>query len=208
MSGTGSVRPQLKHTSPAFARDGVTYIGGYGEITQIPDKSGVVHRLLELLDGTRTVPQVHRDLVEEFPDVTLAEVEAGIGQFDEARYLLDAAAAPDGMLDEYELSRWERNINFFGSYATLADNKHAFQRRLLDCRIALLGLGGLGSHLLLDLAAIGVGHVRAVEFDRVVISNLNRQILYRDADLGRPKLELATARVREFNPGSTSSRWS
>jgi bacteriocin biosynthesis cyclodehydratase domain-containing protein len=47
---------------------------------------------------------------------------------------------------------------------------------------------------------MGVGHVRAVEFDRVELSNLNRQILYRDSDVGKEKLAAAVARVREFNP--------
>jgi molybdopterin/thiamine biosynthesis adenylyltransferase len=194
------MRPQLKHTSPVFTRGGTVYVGGYGEVTEIPDEDGAVARLFSLLDGTRTVPEVHRDLAREYPHVTLEDVEAAVAQFDEARFLLDAGATADGLLDDYELRRWERNVNFFASYARLADNRYDFQRRLLDCRVTLLGLGGLGSHLLLDMAAMGIGHVRVVEFDRVELSNLNRQILYRDADVGRPKIDLAVDRVREFNP--------
>lgn len=194
------VRPQLKATSPVFTRDGVLYVGGYGEVTEIPDEDGAVSRLFSLLDGTRTVAEIHRDLAAEFPQVSLADVEAAVEQFDDARFLQDGAVSPAGLLDDYELRRWERNVNFFGSYARLADNRYELQRRLLDCRVTLLGLGGLGSHLLLDMAAMGVGHVRVVEFDRVELSNLNRQILYRDADVGLPKIDLAVARVREFNP--------
>jgi len=102
------------------------------------------------------------------------------------------------VLDEYELSRWERNINFFGAYAGLANSKYLPQRKLADCRVTLLGLGGLGSHLLLDMAALGIGHIRIVEFDRVELSNLNRQILYGEADVGQPKIERAERRVRQF----------
>lgn len=194
------VLPQLKATCPVFTLDGTLYVGGYGQVTEIPDDDGVVARLFTLLDGTRTVPEIHRDIAAEFPNVTLEDVEAAVEQFDEAKFLQDASASPDGVLDDYEVRRWERNINFFGSYATLRDNKYEFQRRLRDCRVTLLGLGGLGSHLLLDMAAMGIGHVRVVEFDRVELSNLNRQILYRDADVGRPKIDLAVARVKEFNP--------
>jgi molybdopterin/thiamine biosynthesis adenylyltransferase len=200
MTTTDPVLPQVKHTSPVFGPPELVQIGGYGQITEIPDPDGAIRRLLQLLDGTRTIAQAASLLRQDYPHISPEEVEVAVAQFDEAGFLLDAAKGPKGILDEYELGRWERNINFFGSYVRLADNKYELQGRLRDCRITLLGLGGLGSHLLLDMAAMGVGHVRAVEFDRVELSNLNRQILYRDADVGQEKLHLAVARVREFNP--------
>ncbi|MCP2168494.1 HesA/MoeB/ThiF family protein [Goodfellowiella coeruleoviolacea] len=195
-----AVLPKLKHMTPAFPGDGIVYVGGYGQVAEIPDETGAIRRLFELLDGTRTIPQVHHDLAADHPEVTLDEVREAITQFDEAGFLINEAVTPDGLLDDYELARWERNVNFFGSFCGLADNKYAQQRKLLDARVTLLGLGGLGSHILLDLAAMGVGHVRVVEFDRVELSNLNRQILYRDSDVGQPKIDLAVERVRLFNP--------
>ena len=200
MSTDGTVRPQLKHTSPVFGSGETIYIGGFGDVTQIADPTGAIRALLGLLDGTRTLEQVHGDLGAGFPEVSFGEVADAVAQFDAAGFLLDGAASPAGVLEEHELRRWERNINFFGSFARLEDNKYAMQRRLRDCRVTLLGLGGLGSHVLLDMAAMGIGHVRAVEFDRVELSNLNRQILYRESDVGREKLGLATDRVRSFNP--------
>jgi molybdopterin/thiamine biosynthesis adenylyltransferase len=192
------VKPLVKHSSIIHPFDGVVYVDNSGVALEIADPDGAVHRLLTLLDGTRTVPEVHRDLVVDHSRVTLADVEAAITTFDQAEFLLDASYTPDGMLDEYELSRWERNINFFGAYARLADNKYLPQRKLADCRVTLLGLGGLGSHLLLDMAALGIGHIRIVDFDRVELSNLNRQILYSEVDVGQPKIERAEDRVRQF----------
>ncbi len=200
MPADGSVRPQLKHTSPVFGTGETVYVGGFGAVTEITDPTGSIRRLLELLDGTRTLPEVHRDLGKDFPEVTFDEITGAVGQFDEVGFLSDGDASPDGLLEEHEVRRWERNINFFGSFARLADNKYAQQRKLRDCRVTLLGLGGLGSHVLLDIAAMGIGHVRAVEFDRVELSNLNRQILYRESDIGKEKLGLAVERVRQFNP--------
>ncbi|MEU7957172.1 HesA/MoeB/ThiF family protein [Micromonospora humida] len=197
------VKPELKHMSPVFGSGETIYIGGFGEVTEIRDPTGAIRALLALLDGTRTVTEVHRDLAAAFPEVTREEVVAAVEQFDGAGFLLNGAVTPDGILDDYELRRWERNINFFGSFARMSDNKYAQQRKLRDCRVTLLGLGGLGSHLLLDMAAMGIGFVRAVEFDRVEISNLNRQILYRDSDVGQEKLGLAVERVRQFNPRMT-----
>jgi molybdopterin/thiamine biosynthesis adenylyltransferase len=200
MSIDGRILPQLKHTSPVFGSGDTVYIGGFGEVTEIADPTGAIRRLLELTDGTRTVREVHEALAPEFPDVTLDDVTGVVEQFDEAGFLINGGASPDGILEEHELRRWERNINFFGSFAGLADNKYDQQRKLRDCHVTLLGLGGLGSHILLDIAAMGIGHVRAVEFDRVELSNLNRQILYREEDIGAEKLHLAVDRVRQFNP--------
>ncbi|HEU5271107.1 MAG TPA: ThiF family adenylyltransferase [Jatrophihabitans sp.] len=127
-------------------------------------------------------------------------MRAAVLQFDDAGFLLDGRHTADGVLDDYELRRWDRNLNFFGSYASMGQSRYELQARLRDCRITLIGLGGIGSHLLPNLAAMGVGHVRAVEADLVDLSNLNRQLLYRDADVGRAKLDLAVERVREFDP--------
>lgn len=195
-----TILPQLKPMAPLFTSGEFLYVGGYGEAAEIPDSDGSIRRLLELLDGTRAIEQAHADLTIDYPNITLADVRTAVSQFDDAGFLINGADTATGILDDYELARWERNINFFGSYCRMSQNRYEFQRKLLDARVTLLGLGGLGSHIILDLAAMGVGYVRVVEFDRVELSNLNRQILYRDADVGLPKIDLAVARVQEFNP--------
>jgi molybdopterin/thiamine biosynthesis adenylyltransferase len=192
--------PQLKPTSPVYGTPQLIQIEDHGQVIEIEDETGQIRKLLELLTGTRTVNEVWQELKRQHPATSLDDVAAAITQFDEAGLLLNGAHGPDGILDEYELDRWQRNINFFGSYANLSVNKYELQGRLRDCRVTLLGVGGLGSHLLLDMAAMGVGHVRAIDFDRVELSNLNRQILYRDRDVGQEKLNLAVSRVRDFNP--------
>jgi adenylyltransferase/sulfurtransferase len=77
------------------------------------------------------------------------------------------------------------------------------QQRLLDARVLLLGLGGLGSPAALYLAAAGVGTLGLAEFDTVAAHNLQRQILFREADTGVPKLDAALAALRALNSGVT-----
>lgn len=77
----------------------------------------------------------------------------------------------------------------------------AGQQRLRDARVLCVGAGGLGSPLTLYLAAAGVGTIGLVDFDTVDLTNLQRQVLYSTADVGRPKLEAAVERLQGLNPG-------
>jgi sulfur-carrier protein adenylyltransferase/sulfurtransferase len=74
------------------------------------------------------------------------------------------------------------------------------QLRLQRARVLVIGMGGLGSPAALYLAAAGIGHLGLADFDRVEISNLNRQILHGSDSLGVPKVESAAARLRALNP--------
>lgn len=74
------------------------------------------------------------------------------------------------------------------------------QRRLLSGSAVVVGAGGLGAPAALYLAAAGVGRIGLVEFDRVDLSNLQRQVIYRTSDVGRPKGPTAAARLRALNP--------
>jgi adenylyltransferase/sulfurtransferase len=74
------------------------------------------------------------------------------------------------------------------------------QLRLLKSRVLVIGAGGLGCPVTQYLAAAGVGRLGIVDFDRVDASNLQRQILYQTADIGRLKAEVARERVQAMNP--------
>ncbi len=74
------------------------------------------------------------------------------------------------------------------------------QTKLLESRVLVVGAGGLGSPASLYLAAAGVGTLGLVDFDVVDASNLQRQVLYTTADVGRPKVEVAARRLNELNP--------
>lgn len=77
------------------------------------------------------------------------------------------------------------------------------QRKLKAARVLLVGAGGLGSPAALYLAAAGVGTLGIVDFDRVDITNLHRQLLHGTSDVGRTKLASAVDRLREVNPHVT-----
>jgi sulfur-carrier protein adenylyltransferase/sulfurtransferase len=74
------------------------------------------------------------------------------------------------------------------------------QKRLKNARVLCVGAGGLGSPALMYLAAAGVGTLGVIDFDVVDESNLQRQIIHGQSDIGRPKAESARDTVREINP--------
>lgn len=74
------------------------------------------------------------------------------------------------------------------------------QARLARSTVLIVGLGGLGCPAAAYLAAAGVGRLLLNDFDRVDVSNLQRQILYREQDAGRGKAEVAAERLLEINP--------
>ncbi len=77
------------------------------------------------------------------------------------------------------------------------------QKRLQAARALIIGLGGLGSPVAMYLAAAGVGTLAIADHDRVDLSNLQRQIVHRNADIGRPKADSARDALQALNPGTT-----
>ena len=88
----------------------------------------------------------------------------------------------------------------YGRHLALTEIGEQGQRRLKASSVLVIGAGGLGSPAALYLAAAGVGRITLCDFDVVDASNLQRQVLFGTADLGRPKVEAAAERLRALNP--------
>src|SRR5207244_447796 len=87
-------------------------------------------------------------------------------------------------------------MNRYARQITLPELGEAGQRKLQASAVLIVGAGGLGSPAAIYLAAAGVGRIGLVDFDEVDVTNLHRQVLYGASDVGRPKLERASARLR------------
>lgn len=89
----------------------------------------------------------------------------------------------------------------YARHLVLPEIGEAGQEKLLSSSALVIGAGGLGSAALAYLAAAGVGTLGVVDSDRVELSNLQRQVLFEEADIGRLKVEAARDRIQEVNPG-------
>ncbi|WP_437601675.1 ThiF family adenylyltransferase [Sorangium sp. So ce590] len=194
-----SALPRKKSTLVVHEIEGTLYFCSSGYATSIQDPSGEIAHLFAVMDGRRTLDEIHALLSARYPHVTRASLAKIIETLDQIGLLENASFGPEGLLDAYELARWDRNLKFFNAYSGLSTSRYELQHRLKTAKIALLGLGGLGSHILYDLAAMGAQDVSAVDFDRIDISNLNRQILYGEPDIGRSKVEVARERISAFS---------
>ncbi len=104
--------------------------------------------------------------------------------------------APDGPFTDTELDRYARHI-------VLREIGGPGQKALKEARVLVVGAGGLGSPVLLYLAAAGVGTIGVIDDDVVDNSNLQRQVIHRDADIGMPKVFSARAAMLAQNPNVT-----
>ena len=103
-------------------------------------------------------------------------------------------ALPD--MTELQIRRYARHI-------VLAEIGGTGQARLIAAKVLVIGAGGLGAPLLQYLAAAGVGHLGVIDDDQVDLSNLQRQVIHRTADIGTAKVESARRALAEINPEVT-----
>jgi sulfur-carrier protein adenylyltransferase/sulfurtransferase len=100
---------------------------------------------------------------------------------------------PAAELTKEEVARYSRHL-------IIPDVGVAGQKRLKNAKVLVVGAGGLGSPALLYLAAAGVGTLGVIDFDVVDESNLQRQVIHGQSDVGRPKAESARDSIAEINP--------
>jgi molybdopterin/thiamine biosynthesis adenylyltransferase len=105
----------------------------------------------------------------------------------------EADNSPKPLFTETELNRYARHI-------VLREIGGPGQKAMKEARVLVIGAGGLGSPVLLYLAAAGVGTIGVIDDDEVDNSNLQRQVIHRDADIGLPKVQSAMAAMQAQNP--------
>ena len=95
-------------------------------------------------------------------------------------------------LDKYEQQRYKRHL-------MLPQVDEAGQEKIKNSKVLIIGAGGLGSPVAMELCCAGVGTIGIVDFDVVDISNLQRQLIYTEADVGKPKVQAAKQRLEAMN---------
>lgn len=195
-------RPVIKAVHPVYRIDESTFrIGAQLGITaEFSDPKQEMWHLVDNLDGSPVEDVVNR-VRSLHPYLSESDVLGGISILHEHGFLeekVDSTSVIPG--------RFLPNVNYFRSFPDI-DHQEAIelQQDLMSKRILLLGLGGGGANILTLLSGIGVGHVTALDYDVVSIDNLGRQFIYKEADEGALKTEVAKREVQAINSITTFS---
>ncbi len=199
-------------TKPLIKRSHHVLFNASGDVCigEIPGRSKIIagapdwaRAALPLLDGLHTPERIVKKLSAEGVQVTLVELTSLIDRLFEFNLLEDGGYRSTSLSCE-EIERYDRQILQFGlvDHARLA-NGGCYQERLKESRVLILGMGGWGTWSALNLARLGIGTLRIVDGDVVELSNLNRQVLYTQQDIGQSKVTAAANAIRSHNPNVT-----
>ncbi|MBE1535581.1 HesA/MoeB/ThiF family protein [Actinomadura algeriensis] len=196
--------PRIKRVHQPLALPGDRILIGLmqqGVAAEIQDdEEGGIARLIGLMDGTRTVDQVCAAFAETHPGVDEASAREVIEDLVAGGFVEDAGAPLPANLDEREAARYESARNFFAWIDTVPrDSPYEAQSKIKDAKVCLLGLGGTGTAVAAGLVSSGIGALHVADFDVVEESNLTRQLLYTEHDIGLPKVDRAVERLRAMN---------
>lgn len=202
------VKPEHR---PYRVAGGKIRIGGvsYGVAGEIEDPGGWIWILLGAMDGSRTAGQIIGAVRTARPRLPEQIVRRGIEQLIASGYVEDAGAVTPDVLTERDLIRYDRSMRFLRWLDTTPRaSSWEPQAMLRVARVTVIGMGGTGGAAAMALAASGVGRLHCVDHDLVELSNLCRQVLYSESDIGQPKADVAAARLRQVNSDIeiTSSR--
>lgn len=156
-------------------------------------------RLLELLKGEYGIEDIRQRLQTEFPQISSDNIAAMLNQLDRAGLLEEADVQPPADWTPEYIERYSRHLAVFTGYERPGLSRFDQQQRFRDAHVVILGMGGTGSWIALLLAQLGIGHLTLVDDDPVNISNLTRQALYTERDVGRNKALAAAEALHAIN---------
>jgi molybdopterin/thiamine biosynthesis adenylyltransferase/rhodanese-related sulfurtransferase/molybdopterin converting factor small subunit len=157
------------------------------------DEQGKIRGYVNIFIGNDDIRDLQQEHTAVKDDAVVSIVPAIAGGSPEEDSSARGGDKPAAVFSKEELARYNRHIIIpgFGMEA---------QQKLKTAKVLVIGSGGLGSPVLLYLAAAGVGTIGIVDFDVVDDSNLQRQVLFGVDEIGKPKVEAARRRLEALNP--------
>jgi bacteriocin biosynthesis cyclodehydratase domain-containing protein len=157
------------------------------------------YRLLELLNGDCSIEMIQSRLCEEFQSLSRSAFAAMLDQLDRVGLLEEANVEPPADWTPEYVKRYSRHLAVFAGYERPGLSRFEQQQRIHDAHIVILGAGGVGSWVALQLAQLGIGQVTIADGDEIISSNLTRHALYTERDIGRNKAVAAAEALHALN---------
>jgi len=131
---------------------------------------------------------------DKYDENHVGKSEGGVDSLSKNLYQTSTKASFKGSLEGEQIERYSRQLLLRGGFGVEG------QLKMLNSSVLVVGAGGIGSTVILYLAAAGIGNLSVVDFDEVDVSNLHRQIIHKTSDVGLNKAESARRAVRNLNP--------
>ena len=166
--------------------------------------SDVILTILNIFKNPATVDDVSTALLDTPYEVDdIASLVQRLFENNVIKEYKDITAL-DTTLTPKQLAKYDRQLRNYAVLPNFTINDAIKQQERLDAAsILILGAGGIGSYLAIGLAQIGVGTLHLIDFDEIELSNTSRQVLYREKDVGKSKIEVAVKNLTEVAPDAT-----
>lgn len=210
-------RPKFKDVHAPYRVGKAIRIGGpvVGPGRQIEDPDGSWWALITAMDGENSPQDVIASVRARYPELTESDVASGMEQLTALGHVEDAAATIPAGLTEDDLHRHSRGHQYFNWLDVQPrSSSWDYLRLLRQARVTIIGMGASGGAAALALVAEGVGSLHCIDDDVVDLSNLGRQVVFTEDDVGlrrhgwlggrkrpRPKFKVdaAAARLRQLD---------
>jgi molybdopterin/thiamine biosynthesis adenylyltransferase len=211
MDDASRLRVKPEH-APYRTAQGNVRIGGviFGIGAEIHDPAGWLWTLVNALDGSHNAEGAATAVCTRHPEVSRKAALSAISRFDKEGFLERVAVgvedsalpAPPSLahLSEREQERYSRGVTLM-RWMDHEPRSSAWEPQVLlhQARVLVVGLGGTGTVAVQALVTSGVGAIHCMDGDVVELSNLNRQVLYTEADIGLAKVDAAVGRLSAMN---------
>ncbi len=195
------LKPLIKRSHHIVVSD-----AGHISIGEIPQRSSIIRDAppwvpvaLQRFDGAHTLQRVLKEVRIAHPAVEITDLEALVHKLDEA-HLLERLDEDLTGLSPRELERYDRQMLQYTLFDQHGLPATTYQSRLKETTATVFGMGGWGTWISLHLALNGFGTLRVIDGDTVERSNLNRQVLYSEDQIGDYKVDAAREALARINP--------
>lgn len=187
------MKPKIKEiVTPLIKHENKIRIGYHEKAFDLTDEDHKIESLISSFDGKKDLEELAK-----MNNMKLEDLVGLINTFDNIKILEDRDLMKD-LLNEQEKERYRANFTYFEYYTDLYKSSYDMQKKIKNSHVLILGLGGAIQDVA-TLASLGVGKITGLDFDTVECSNLNRQYIYKENDVGKLKTEAAKKRIKEIN---------
>lgn len=194
----------LKIKSVVFDKEGTSTIicKSVDDILAYEDDKNILIKIGAMLDGSNSVNDIYDNLRSQNINISKEDII----------YILENIFIKNDLilgnynnfiLNDKDIIKYDRLIHFFASYPNVDYlDAQKMEQKLFDSNVLILGVGGTGGHTAHSLIASGVGKMTLLDFDKIELTNVTRQMLYHESDIGNSKIEVAKKRLLEINPNA------